>query len=111
VEIVPEEVAMQKHGAEDSLADLSHGIVLQEEFIQHRLAIEWTRTVIDRLLAKWMQLEAHEGMAYEDKLTSQVNMLDDATASLWHLHKTLGRFSRLLKDHQQHLRQLSEPWG
>ena len=101
---------MQEQRAEDLLADLTQGITIQEEFVQHRLAIEWTRTVIDRLLNKWRQLEAHEGIAYEDKLTSQVNVLDDATASLWHLHKTLGRFSRLLKNHQQHLRQLNEPW-
>jgi hypothetical protein len=102
---------MQEQRAEEALADLTHGITIQEEFVQHRLAMEWTRTVIDRLLNKWKELEAHEGIAYEDKLTSQVNMLDDATASLWHLHKTLGRFSRLLKDHREHLTQLHDPWG
>jgi len=101
---------MQEQRAEESLPDLIEGVAIQDEFAQHRLAIEWTRTVIDRLLNQWMQLEAHEGIAYEDKLTVQVNMLDDATASLWHLHKTLGRFSRQLKDHRQHLRQLNEPW-
>ena len=90
---------MQEQRTEDPLARLTQGIAIQEEFVQHRLAIEWTRSVIDRLLHKWMELEVHEGMAYEDKLTSQVNMLDDATASLWHLHKTLGRFSRMLKTH------------
>lgn len=100
---------MQEQRAEDPLAGLTQGIAIQEEFGQHRLAIEWTRTVIDRLLNQWRQLEAHEGIAYEDKLTTQVNILDDATASLWHLHKTLGRFSRQLKAHQQLLRQLKEP--
>ena len=101
---------MQEQRAEEPLADLTEGIAIQEEFVQHRLAIEWTRTVIDRLLNQWRQLEAHEGLAYEDKLSAQVNVLDDATASLWHLHKTLGGFSRLLKNHQQHLRQLHERW-
>lgn len=101
---------MQEQRAEESLPDLIDAVAIQEEFVQHRLAIEWTQTVIDRLLNQWMQLEAHEGIAYEDKLTVQVNMLDDATASLWHLHKTLGRFNRQLKDHRQHLRQLNEPW-
>jgi hypothetical protein len=102
---------MQQQRTEEALADLTQGMAIQKEFVQHRLAIEWTRIVIDRLLRKWMELEAHEGIAYEDKLTSQVNMLDDATASLWHLHKTLGRFSRLLKDHREHLTQLHDPWG
>jgi hypothetical protein len=101
---------MQGQRTEEPLADLTQGLAIQEEFAQHRLAIEWTRTVIDRLLTQWKQLEAHEGIAYEDKLAAQVNMLGDATASLWHLHKTLGRFSRLLKTHQQHLRQLHAPW-
>jgi hypothetical protein len=101
---------MQEQRTEDPLAGLTQGMAIQEEFVQHRLAIEWTRTVIDRLLNQWRQLEAHEGLAYEDKLTAQVNILDDATSSLWHLHKTLGRFSSQLKHHRQQLRQATEPW-
>jgi hypothetical protein len=100
---------MQGQRAGDALAQLTEGLAIQAEFAQHRLAIEWTRAVIDRLLQKWTELDAYEGIAYEDKLTSQLDLLDDATASLWQLHKTLGRFSRLLKEHHHHLTRTKAP--
>jgi hypothetical protein len=56
-----------------------------------------------------MQLETHEAIAYEDKVQSQVNLLTEATGSLTHLHKTLGRFSQQLKTHQRHLTQMKGP--
>jgi hypothetical protein len=50
-----------------------------------------------------MQLETYEGIAYEDKVRSQVTLVNEAMTSLSDLHKTLGRFSHQLKDHQRRL--------
>jgi hypothetical protein len=95
----------------DSLTDLAEAVAIQDELVQHRLALEWAKTLLDRLLRNWMQLETYEGIAYEDKVRSQVSLLDEATASLSHLHKTLGRFSPQLKGHQRHLTQMKDPLG
>ena len=95
----------------DSLTHLVEAVAIQDELVQHRLALEWAKALLDRLLRNWMQLEAYEGIAYEDKVRSQVSLLDEATASLSHLHKTLGRFSHQLKDHQRHLSQTHDPLG
>jgi hypothetical protein len=96
---------MEGQRSEDALADLAEAAAIQDELVQHRLALEWAKTLLDRLLRNWMQLETYEGIAYEDKVKSQVSLLDEATASLSHLHKTLGRFSHQLKAHQRHLSQ------
>ena len=56
-----------------------------------------------------MRLESHEAIAYEDKVQSQLNLLGEATASLSHLHKTLGRFGHQLKNHQRSLSQMADP--
>jgi hypothetical protein len=90
----------------DSLTNLAEAVAIQDELVQHRLALEWAKTLLDRLLRNWMQLEGYEGIAYEDKVRSQISLLDEATASVSHLHKTLGRFSHQLKGHQRHLRQM-----
>jgi hypothetical protein len=87
----------------DSLTNLAEAVAIQDELVQHRLALEWAKTLLDRLLRNWMRLETYEGIAYEDKVRSQVNLVSDAVASLSDLHKTLGRFSHQLKDHQRHL--------
>jgi hypothetical protein len=95
----------------DSLTNLAEAIAIQDELVQHRLALEWAKTLLDRLLRNWMQLETYEGIAYEDKVRSQVNLLDEATANLSHLHKTLGRFSHQLKGHQRYLSQTHDSLG
>jgi hypothetical protein len=100
---------MEGQRSEDALADLAEAVAIQDELVQHRLALEWAKTLLDRLLRNWMQLETYEGIAYEDKVKSQVSLLGEATASLSHLHKTLGRFSHQLKDHQRHLSQRNDP--
>ena len=93
----------------ETLTDLAEAVAIQDELVQHRLALEWAKTLLDRLLRNWMQLETYEGIAYEDKVKSQVNLLDEATASLSHLHKTVGRFSHQLKVHQRQLSQMGDP--
>ena len=87
----------------DTLTDLAEAAAIQDELVQHRLGIEWAKTLLDRLLRNWMQLETYEGIAYEDKVISQVTLVNEAMTSLSDLHKTLGRFSVQLKDHQRRL--------
>jgi len=101
--IIPEEDSMEGQRAGETLIDLTEAAAIQDELIQHRLGIEWAKTLLDRLLRTWMQLETHEGMAYEDKVRSQVTLVNEAMMSLSDLHKTLGRFSLQLKDHQRRL--------
>jgi hypothetical protein len=93
----------------DPLMNLAEAVAIQDELVQHRLALEWAKTLLDRLLRNWMQLESYEGIAYEDKVSSQVSFLDEATTSLSHLHKTLGRFNRVLKGHRQQLGRMQDP--
>jgi hypothetical protein len=109
VESLSEEGRMEGQRSGDALTDLARAAVIQDELMQHRLALEWAKTLLERVLRNWMQLETHEGIAYEDKVSTQVNMVDEATETLWHLHKDLGRFSRLLKDHRQQLGQMQDP--
>jgi hypothetical protein len=89
----------------DSLIDLAEAVAIQDELVQHRFTLEWGKTLLDRLLRNWMQLETYEGIAYEDKVKSQVTLVNEAMTTLSDLHKTLGRFSHQLKDHQRHLSQ------
>jgi hypothetical protein len=102
---------MQEQRSGDTLMGLAEATVIQDELVEHRLALEWAQSLLDRLLRNWKQLETYEGIAYEDKVISQVNLLNEATANLSHLHKTLGRFSHQLKGHQRQLSQLKEPCG
>jgi hypothetical protein len=102
---------MEGQGSGDSLMDLAEAAAIQDELVQHRLGIEWAKTLLDRLLRNWMQLETYEGIAYEDKVKSQVTLVNEAMASLSDLHKTLGRFSHQLKDHHRHLSQRQAPFG
>jgi hypothetical protein len=100
---------MEEQGAGDSLMELTEASAIQDELVQHRLGIEWAKTLLDRLLRTWMQLETHEGMAYEDKVRSQVTLVNEAMTNLSDLHKTLGRFSHQLKDHQRRLGRMHDP--
>jgi division protein CdvB (Snf7/Vps24/ESCRT-III family) len=109
VEALLEEGSMEGQCSGETLTDLAEAVAIQDELVQHRLALEWAKTLLDRLLRNWMQLETYEGIAYEDKVKSQVNLLDEATASLSHLHKTLGRFSHQLKSHHRQLSQMEDP--
>jgi hypothetical protein len=96
---------MEGQSSSDSLTDLVEAVAIQDDLVQHRLALEWGKTLLDRLLRSWMQLESYEGIAYEDKVKSQMTLAHEAMTTLSDLHKTLGRFSHQLKGHQRHLRQ------
>ena len=62
-----------------------------------RQALEGGRTFLTWLLAVWRQLEAEEALAYEDKLTTQVRLLEEAIPDLAQLYKTLRHTRRQLK--------------
>ena len=88
-----------------TVADLSEAVAVQAAVAHDRLALEWGHIVVTRLLKVWKQLEAQDALAYEDKVAAQVHVLEEATSSLWHLHKALVRTNRTLKAHQQELKQ------
>ena len=102
---------MKEQHAGNTLMQLTEAAAIQDELVQHRLGIEWAKTLLDRLLRTWMQLETHEEMAYEDKVRSQVILVNEAMTSLSDLHKTFGRFSVQLKDHQRRLGHMKDPLG
>jgi hypothetical protein len=100
---------MEQQSAGLAVADLTEAVVIQAAVAHDRLALEWGHLVVTRLLKVWKQLEAHDALAYEDKVATQVHILDEATSSLWHLHKALLRTARTLKAHQQQLKHISTP--
>jgi hypothetical protein len=96
---------MEGQTSGDSLTELAEAVAIQDELNQHRLGLEWGKTLLDRVLRNWMQLETHEEIAYEDKVKSQVTLVHEAMITLSDLHTTFGHFSYQLKDHQRHLNQ------
>ena len=59
---------MKEQHAGDTLMQLTEAAAIQDDLVQHRLGIERAKTLLDRLLRTWMQLEIQEEMAYEDKV-------------------------------------------
>jgi urease accessory protein UreE len=100
---------MEQENVGQAVADLTEAVAVQAEVAHDRLALEWGHIVVTRLLRVWKQLEAQDALAYEDKVAAQVRILDEATSSLWHLHKALVRTGRTLKAHQQQLRHIKSP--
>jgi hypothetical protein len=97
---------MEQQSVDQAVADLTEAVAVQAEVAHDRLALEWGYIVVTRFLKVWNQLEAPDGLAYEDKVAAQVRIIDEATSSLWHLHRALVRTGRTLKNHQQQLEQL-----
>ena len=95
---------MKQHGFEHTIAELVEAAALQTDIMHHRLALEWGQMVFTRAVQLWNDIEAHEALAYEDKVAAQVHMLDEATDSLWRLHKMLTHTRRVLQQHRRHLR-------
>jgi hypothetical protein len=100
---------MEQQSVGQTVADLTEAVAIQAEVANDRLALEWGHIMVTRLLRVWKQLEAQDTMAYEDKVAAQVHVLEEATSSLWHLHKALLRTNRTLKAHQQQLKQIKPP--
>jgi hypothetical protein len=95
---------MKQHGLEHAVTELVEAAALQAEITQQRLALEWGQVVFTRAVQLWDDIEAHEALAYEDKVMAQVHMLDEASGSLWRLQKMLVHTRRMLQRHQRHLR-------
>jgi len=72
---------MKQHGFEHAFAELVEAAALQTEITHHRLALEWGQMVFTHAVQLWNDIEAHETLAYEDKVAAQVHMLDEATSS------------------------------
>ena len=83
---------------------LVEAAALQTEVAHQRLAFEWGQMMLTHVVQVWDQLEALEGMAYEDKVAAQVRMLDETTGSLWRLHKMLAYTRHALRQHRRGLR-------
>jgi hypothetical protein len=94
---------------EQAIDELAEGVAIQAELVGHRMALEWGQKLFTQLVSTWMTLEAYEALAYEDKVAVQMRVLDEATASLWHLHKRLAQANRLLKGHRKQLGRLKNP--
>jgi hypothetical protein len=103
------EQSMEQLCSGQTVADLTEAVAIQAEIAHDRLALEWGHIVVTRLLKVWKQLEVQDGLAYEDKVAAQLHVLEEATSSLWHLHKALVRTNRTLKAHQQQLKQTTPP--
>jgi hypothetical protein len=99
---------MQKTQHSATLDSLVQDTLMQSEVVWRGLAIEWGQMLFSRLLERWGRIEAHENIAYEDKLAAQVRTLEEARTSLWHLHKDLSRRCRKLKAHQKRLKRLMD---
>jgi hypothetical protein len=95
---------MRQHGVEYGIAELVEAAALQADVTHHRLALEWGQMVFNRMAQLWNDMEAHEALAYEDKVVAQIHMLDEASNSLSHLQKVLTRTRRVLQRHRRHLR-------
>jgi hypothetical protein len=100
---------MEQQGTDQAVADLTEAVAVQAEVAHDRLALEWGHMVVTRLLKVWKHLEAQDALAYEDKVAAQMRILDEATSSLWHLHRALVRTNRTLKAHQQQLKRSKPP--
>ena len=100
---------MKEVTAEQAIDELAEGAAIQAELVGHRMTLEWGQKLFTQLATTWVALEQYEGLAYEDKVAVQTRVLDEATASLWHLHKRLVQAHRMLKSHRKHLGRLKNP--
>ena len=100
---------MKELNVEQAIDEIAEGEAIQAELASQRLALEWAQKLFTQLVHTWNSLEKYEPLAYEDKVAVQTRVLDEATASLCHLHKRLVQAGRILKSHRKHLRRLPNP--
>jgi hypothetical protein len=104
-----EGILMKDLTAEQAIDELAEGEAIQAELVGQRMTLEWGQKLFTQLVNTWTVLDTSEGLAYEDKVAVQRRVLEEATASLWHLHKRLLQANRLLKNHRKHLGRLKNP--
>jgi hypothetical protein len=95
--------------AEQAIDELVEGEAIQAELGCQRMTLEWGQRLFTQLVNTWTLLDTYEALAYEDKIAVQMRVLDEATASLWHLHKRLLQANRILKSHRKRLGRLKDP--
>ena len=100
---------MKELTVDQSIDELAEAAAIQAELVGHRIALEWGGKLFTQLVSTWIALEKYEALAYEDKVALQTRVLDEATASLWQLHKRLVHANRALKGHRKRLGRLKNP--
>jgi hypothetical protein len=95
---------MTQHSPGQMIAELTAAVMLQREAVHQHMVWAWGQALFTEVDRVWAQLETDESLAYEDTLAAQVHVLDDASASLWLLARSLRRTSGRLKRHLQSLR-------
>jgi hypothetical protein len=95
--------------AEQAIDELTEGEAIQAELVGQRMTLEWGQRLFTQLVNTWTVLDSYEALAYEDKVAVQMRVLDEATTSLWHLHKRLLQANRILKGHRKQLGRLKNP--
>jgi hypothetical protein len=95
--------------AEQAIDELAEGEAIQAELVGQRMTLEWGQRLFTQLVNTWTALDTYEALAYEDKVAVQIRVLDEATTSLWHLHKRLLQANRVLKGHRKQLGRLKNP--
>jgi hypothetical protein len=104
-----EDAWMKELTAEQAIDELIEAAAIQAELAERRVALEWGQKLFTQLVHTWTALESYEPLAYEDKVAVQMRVLDEATNSLWHLHKKLVQANRMLKTHRKYLRGMKNP--
>jgi hypothetical protein len=94
---------MERHDAPSIIAALTAAAAVQTEASGQHLLFERGQVVLRRLHSVWRQLEVHEAMVYWDNVAAQVRTLEEATRSLWSLHRVLVATRRQLQRHQRDL--------
>ena len=94
---------------EQAIDELAAGEAIQAELVGQRITLEWGQRLFTQLVNTWTVLDTYEALAYEDKVAVQTRVLDEATTSLWHLHKRLLQANRILKGHRKQLGHLKNP--
>jgi hypothetical protein len=101
-----EDAHMKEQGLDHAIVALTEAASRQEEVAAVQLMLTCGRHMITQSLLLFQQLETDEALADEDKVGVQLRVLQEASESLWHLHKRLSHTSRCLKAHQRDLQRL-----
>jgi hypothetical protein len=104
-----EDKLMKDSTAQQAINELAEGEAIQAELVGQRMTLEWGQRLFTQLVNTWSILDAYEALAYEDKVAVQMRVLDEATNSLWHLHKRLLQANRMLKSHRKQLGRIKNP--
>jgi hypothetical protein len=94
---------MAESRVEDVIEELTVGVSLQTEISRQRLALEGGAVALTDLVQAWERLETCESLAYEDKVTIQLDLLQDVGSVLKLLDTMLALSCHMLKAHRQRL--------